>query len=228
MKTMNRLLATSLLCAVIATVPAVSFSAGQNGKGQQGGGLANISALPLQELSSGEKAGLLQMREEEKLARDVYLALYEKWQLPIFTNIARSEQQHMDAVAALLKRYAIPDPISGEQTPLGIFADKHLQQLYDDLVENGSRSLLAALDVGATIEDLDIKDLHELLEQTDNQDITLVYQNLAKGSRNHLRSFTGQLAQQNASYTAKYLSQEQVDQIISSPQERGPASAGGN
>jgi hypothetical protein len=209
---------------LLVALPAMGFAAA-NGYGQQGRGLVDISGLPLEEISAGERAGLLLMREEEKLARDVYLALHERWNLPIFANIAKSEQQHMDAVATLLKRYGIPDPVSGEQTQHGVYADPQLQQLYDDLVARGGQSLTAALDVGATIEDLDIKDLYELLEQTDNRDIELVYQNLAKGSRNHLRSFTGQLSRQGASYEAKYLSQAQIDQIISGQQERGPAQA---
>lgn len=42
-------------------------------------------------LNAAEIEGLLFMREEEKLAHDVYLALYAKWGLPIFQNIAQSE-----------------------------------------------------------------------------------------------------------------------------------------
>lgn len=49
------------------------------------------------------------MREEEKLARDVYLTFGEKWGLTLFTNIAKSEQTHTDAVKTLLDRYEIKD-----------------------------------------------------------------------------------------------------------------------
>ena len=38
--------------------------------------------------AAAEVEALQYMREEEKLARDVYLALYEEWQLPIFQTIA--------------------------------------------------------------------------------------------------------------------------------------------
>lgn len=96
-----------------------------------------------------------------------------------------------------------------------------LQGLYNSLVERGNQSLVEALQVGATIEDLDIKDLDDLLEQTSNTDIKSVYQNLVKGSRNHLRSFTYELSLNGATYEAQFLSAAQVNAIITSPRERG-------
>ena len=47
------------------------------------------------------------MREEEKLARDVYVALGDRWGLRVFENIARAEQRHMDAVVAQLDREGV-------------------------------------------------------------------------------------------------------------------------
>jgi hypothetical protein len=104
---------------------------------------------------------------------------------------------------------------------IGVFHDKVLQNLYDDLVSQGRASLVEAFKVGLTIEDLDIYDLKEALANTDNQDITKVYQNLKRGSRNHLRAFTRQLNQNGGSYTAQFLSQSEIDEIASSPQEKG-------
>src|SRR6056297_3607457 len=43
-------------------------------------------------LSSAEEAGILLMREEEKLARDVYLTLYEKWNIPVFATLLPAKQ----------------------------------------------------------------------------------------------------------------------------------------
>ncbi|GEM_PF-221940 len=171
-------------------------------------------------LSDAEIAGLKLMREEEKLARDVYLALYDKWDLPIFSNIAKSEQTHTDAVKTLLDIHGIGDPVSTDDR--GIFTDQELQTLYDDLVNQGDASLLEALIVGATIEDLDIKDLNELIAQTENPDILIVYNNLRKGSRNHIRSFVGQIENNDGAYTAQFIEQSELDGILGSPQERGP------
>ncbi len=97
----------------------------------------------------------------------------------------------MDAVKVLLDKYMIANPVM--QDSRGEFANQKIQELYTSLVDQGGQSLISALAVGATIEDLDIKDLDELLAQTSNTDIKIVYQNLAKGSRNHMRAFMGQL-----------------------------------
>jgi hypothetical protein len=199
---------------------------GRGGGGGQQGGMSTILALPMQELSAEEEIGITKMREEEKLARDVYTTLYNQWQLPVFANISQSEQRHMDMVKLLLNKYDRPDPVTDDST--GVFTDPEMQTLYNTLVNQGKQSAVESLKVGATIEDLDIKDLYDLLEQTDNTDIQTVYQNLAKGSRNHLRAFAGQLARQGITYEAQYLTQQQVDEIISSPRERGFVDADGN
>lgn len=46
---------------------------------------------------------LLYMREEEKLARDVYITLYEKWGIPVFNNISNRESDHNDLIQAYEK-----------------------------------------------------------------------------------------------------------------------------
>ena len=45
---------------------------------------------------------LKHMREEEKLARDVYKHFYLKYELPIFDNISNAEQRHMDCILKIL------------------------------------------------------------------------------------------------------------------------------
>ncbi len=178
-----------------------------------------IGNLSPQTLHDDEKNGLITMREEEKLAHDVYLTLFDKWKLNIFRNIAASESTHTEAVRYLLERYKIEDPVKNQN--VGVFTNSEFAKLYTELVKKGELSLKDALVVGATIEDLDIKDLQNLVSKTDNQDIQTIYNNLMRGSRNHLRSFSKQLTRNGANYTAQYLSQNEVDQIISSNQEIG-------
>ena len=129
-----------------------------NGNGQQNGLSTIISNMPVQDLSSLEEIGLTKMREEEKLARDVYQALHDKGGHRVFINIAQSKQQHMNAIHALLEKYSMEDPAA--ETPAGVFHDPELQPLYDSLVKQGEQSLVEAFQVGGTIEDLDIKDLY--------------------------------------------------------------------
>jgi hypothetical protein len=178
-----------------------------------------ISQVPAGELSDSEAAGLLFMREEEKLARDVYLQLYEKWEMAVFNNIVTSEQTHTEAVKTLIDRYGLEDPATGQG--VGEFTNQDLQALYNQLVEQGSQSLVDALQVGAAIEEIDILDLQERIAQTDKVDIQLVYENLMKGSRNHLRAFISVIERQGETYQPQYLSQGVFDEIVSTPTERG-------
>ena len=179
-----------------------------------------VSQLPKGELTTAESDALLFMREEEKLAHDVYVTLAAQWQLPIFQNIANSETTHTAAIKVLLDRYGLTDPVGSNG--VGIFTNGTLQTLYDQLVADGSQSLAAALRVGATIEDLDIVDLQQRLAQTDNADLELVFNHLTSGSHNHLRAFVRMLEQQTGeSYQPQYLDQATYDDIIDSDPERG-------
>lgn len=178
-----------------------------------------LDALPPSDLSATEASALVFMREEEKLARDVYQLLYTQWGQKVFSNIAASEQQHMDAVALLLTRYNLPDPAAA--TAPGVFQDPHVQELFNALMAQGQTSLIAALTVGATIEDLDIQDLQTRIAATDNADIALVFNELMKGSRNHMRAFISQLTKQGVTYTPQYITQAEFDAIINSSTETG-------
>ncbi len=171
------------------------------------------------ELTAEERAGLLLMREEEKLARDVYTALYAAWNIPVFSTIAASEQTHMAAVGQLIERYGLTDPASADIS--GVFTNPDLQKLYNDLVAAGLVSKSEAFRVGALIEDLDIADLERLLTQTAKSDIALVYKNLQKGSRNHLRAFVKQLDRVGGTYEPVYISESEYINIINSAQDRG-------
>ncbi|MCB8990071.1 MAG: DUF2202 domain-containing protein [Ardenticatenaceae bacterium] len=165
-------------------------------------------------LTEDEIDSLTFMREEEKLAHDVYVTLYDMWGSQVFINIAASEQTHTDTILGLLELYNLPDPAVGND--IGVFTNTTLQNLYDQLISQGSQSLLEALRVGAAIEEIDIIDLENRLATTTNYDITTAYQNLLSGSENHLRSFVSTIERQVGEvYTPQYLSQEAYDAILS-------------
>jgi hypothetical protein len=162
-------------------------------------------------LTEEEAAGILFMREEEKLAHDVYVNMYNMWGLKTFLFISKSETMHTNKVLGLIEYYGLEDPaLPGN----GEFSNEELQNLYNDLMAQGSDSLIAALKVGATIEEVDILDLWERLEQTDKLPITRVYSHLEKGSEHHLRAFVYQLKLRGVEYEPQYLTQEQYDAII--------------
>ena len=157
------------------------------------------------------------MREEEKLARDVYTTLWSKRENQIFTNIIKSEQIHMIAVKLALEHYSIADPVKDDS--VGKFTSSAMQKLYDDLISQWNKSLLDALIVWATIEDLDINDLNSFTKQTSNTYIINTYNNLAKWSRNHIRAYVKSIISNGGTYKPQYISQSQYDEIIASSQE---------
>lgn len=140
------------------------------------------------DLSQEEIDGLIHMRLEEKLARDVYTTLGNTWNYKVFLNIKTAEQAHMEAIKRLLVKYGIEDPITNDE--VGVFSDPQFQALYDQYVLQGSVSAYEAFLVGKTIEELDITDLqNQLTNVVDNPDIIRVYQNLKTASESHLAAF---------------------------------------
>jgi hypothetical protein len=146
--------------------------------------LANAAVRP----TTAQKLQLQYLIEEEKLARDVYLYLAENVTTLKFANIAKSEQTHMDQIAVILKTYNYFNPTL-TRAP-GVFRDKSLQALYNDLIEQGSADVIAAMQVGRDIENLDIKDIQLMLKSTMPADMKLALNNLLRGSINHLAAFS--------------------------------------
>ena len=189
-----------------------------DGYGNGNGDGTGVITIPASDLNADETASLLYMREEEKLARDVYNTLFTVWGQPTFQNIAASEQAHMDEIKLLLDRYGLTDPALAP----GQFSDANLQALYDQLVAQGSVSLADALKVGAAIEEIDILDLQARLALTDNADIQMVFNNLMNGSYSHLNSFTSVLTQQTGEiYIPKYLTAEAYQAIVTGTSGNG-------
>jgi hypothetical protein len=195
-------------------VPSVSAQGRYQGKGD----CLNVICTAGAVVTEQEEEHVVYMREEEKLARDVYLAMYDLWGLRIFANISESEQRHMDALGRLIECYDLEDPIT-DNTP-GQFTNPVFTQLYEDLVHQGSGSALDGLMVGALIEELDIVDLRAALSETENPDLQTVFENLMRGSRNHLRSFFKLITKAGGTYEPQYLSPAEFDEIVSSPMER--------
>ena len=172
----------------------------------------SVPAAVLAQLDTTQTNYLLLMREEEKLARDTYTTLYDSWSLNIFNNISKSEQKHMDAILTQLNRLGIEDPVKDNTT--GVFTNETLAAYFTALVEKGQASLLDALHVGAYIEELDIADLWDAIDETDDATVVATYENLLAGSRNHLRSFVSQIESRGVTYQAQYLDQQEVDAIV--------------
>jgi len=172
------------------------------------------------DFSAEEIAGLLFMREEEKLAHDVYMALYASSGAQVFNNIVPSEAQHTEAIRQLILAHGLVDPAA--TTPVGKFVNADLQKLYDDLVAMGQPHLIDALKVGCLIEEKDIWDIEEKKKRVfDETDIVNVYEGLLCGSRNHLRAFNSALVAAGGVYDKPvYLTLAEWTAIADSGKER--------
>lgn len=194
------------------------------------------------ELDVAESTHLIFMREEEKLARDVYLTLAQEYpNQVVLQNIGEgSEQTHTDVIRDKLEDYGIPDPNPTTDllpTSIGLFTGaefgRYFAEKYEQLVERGMRSELDALYVGALIEEIDMHDIVRCpnvivemdngieedgcgLVYTDENALQNTYRSLVDGSENHLRTFVGQIEAVigEGNYEAQYISQEEVDSIL--------------
>ncbi len=165
------------------------------------------------ELTEEETRGILFMREEEKLARDVYTHLYGIHPLRPFLNISRSEQAHMDAILYLIDTFHLEDPVG--TNPAGVFRNEELQHLYHELIAKGEESREEALRVGAFIEEVDIIDLQTELENVAmDENVIRVYTNLCRASENHLRAFVRVLTLYDMDYTPVRLDQDEFERIM--------------
>jgi hypothetical protein len=231
MKTFQKSNWIPLIIALIITLPIIGFYVIQNFTSQENSGYdvsengntpdykVNPNTTISGELSAKEIEDLRFIREEEKLAKDIYSSLYETTNIQIFANITKSEQIHTNAIKQLLTQYGISDPVSTDER--GVFENTNLQKLYIDLLAQGKKSDMDALKVGALIEDLDITDLEKAKSHTTNENILLVYNNLQRGSRNHLRSFYSLIQSRGGTYTPTYMSIDDFESTIKDTPESG-------
>lgn len=193
-------------------------------------------------LDIGEETHLIFMREEEKLARDVYLTLSEMYpSAAIFATIGEdSEQTHTDTVRDMLAKYGIPDPnpdANNLPASIGVFTGADYGWYFTDkfnaLVGRGSQNLLEALYVGAFIEELDMLDIvgcPKIIVETDNgidagecgltytdeAALQIMYTHLLEGSKDHLRAYVKNIEEiiGAGNYVAQVLTQAEVDAIL--------------
>lgn len=217
-------LALSLVGCAAEDAGAPEGSTPENGTSQSGGTETSVpTPTPTPAPGGATVAASLSedlqfLREEEKLARDVYLTLYDQWQLMPHKNIASSEQTHTDRVKAMLTSLTVADPVADDT--VGAFVNAELGKLYTDLVATGKQSEVASLEVGATIEDLDIRDIEQMKGRTTDANVLAMYESLQCGSRNHLRAYTSQLTTRGVTYTPKYITAADYSAIVNGSSEK--------
>jgi len=210
----------TLLCATLISSTIASsavMAAGASGQSRQDTTDSSTTDSVLDvssELTATETDDLRYMREEEKLARDVYMTLDEYWgsQTLVFAQIALSEDTHTSTVDYLLDKFGVEDPVVSDT--IGEFTNEELQALYDKLIAEGANSFINALYVGALIEEKDMRDILAAINRTDERPIILAYSNLLDGSKSHLRAFVKVIEEQGLTYEAQLLEPEEVELIL--------------
>lgn len=225
---MKTLITMLLTVALVASMPLMA-------RPGPGWGAPNDGQQVTQHLPLSEEQHLTFMREEEKLARDVYITFSQMYpRSRVFGRIDNSEQQHTDAIKRLLDKYGVVDPSTNDN--VGIFTGyeygEYFTNLFKLLIEVDNQ--LEALYVSAYIEEFDIIDLlycnqeiiyanDELtdryscgLEVTETTDVQRTLNSLLMGARSHLRAYVRDIEREIGvgNYAAQLLTQEEVDEIL--------------
>jgi hypothetical protein len=185
-------IALSLAASAVSASPVAAAAPWAPGAGGASCAACASTATPTAPLTAAQAADLQAMAEEEKVARDLYLAFAARYPSRTWDAIAAAEATHLAAVRTLLSRYGIADPTAGKAA--GAFASSWARSLYDRLLAQGSASEAAAFGVGKAIEIDDIARLDGAIARATQPDVRQVYANLRKGSTRHLRAFERQLA----------------------------------
>ena len=178
----------------------------------KGAGFNLDDYLPSPSLTQPLKDSLAYMGNEERLAHDVYLNLYDYQQsngieIKQLYNIAtNSESKHIAIVQSLVQRYALnatdltdvnetvvnDNNMSATTMPRGVYDIQKIQDLYDSLYALGQNSQEDALKVGCMVEVTDIDDLDKYITQAQDSnatDIEAAFNTLRDGSYNHYWAF---------------------------------------
>ena len=178
---------------------------GSNGTG------VDISTLPSSTLTQELKDALAYMGNEERLAYDIYMNLYNYHsangdRVSQLQNIAsRSEQSHVGIVQSLVQKYDLTaadldnvqngiadNTVSFSDMPSGQYDIPAIQSLYDALYAKGTDSVQDALEVGCMVEVTDINDLDHYLSlaaASNAEDVQAAFEVLRDGSYKHYWAF---------------------------------------
>ena len=174
----------------------------------------NLDDYPVSaNLSQELKDALAHMGNEERLAHDLYMNLYNYYkdnmglEIKQFYNIAtNSETKHVSTVQSLVKRYDLnvsdftnvdaniveSNNMSADNMPSGVYDIPAIQELYDTLYSMGVESQEDALKVGCMVEVTDINDLDEYIElaqESNASDIVAAFESLRDASYRHYWAF---------------------------------------
>jgi hypothetical protein len=148
----------------------------------QDGTCVNLPASGV--LTAAQRAELVSLAENEKLAHDLYAQFAKVYGLRVFSNLAAAEASHLHALRMLMTRYGITDPTAGQAA--GTFSTASVQASYDRLLATGRGGEHAALTVAQGLEQQAISRYGDALSGLTAPDATKVLQNLKTAEARHL------------------------------------------
>ncbi len=164
-----------------------------------------------------EQQNLVFMREEEKLAWDLYREMHQIWGLSVFKSVSGEEKEHMKKMLGLLQMYNIPDPVQGDVP--GRYVNVYISDIYQSLSQQGRRSVQDALKVCALQEEINILDLIRVSQSATQPKVLEVYAELQRNSISHLRSFAHSLEILGIRYQGVKIPQNTIDSIVQGPMD---------
>ena len=141
--------------------------------------------------------------------------LFEKYDNIVFKNIAQNEKDHMMQMKELINTFNLNDPVSGTEDQRGVFENKKMKALYDEMIMAGNYGVVDAMRAAARFEETDIQDLRNNIAITSDPTILAVYQILEASSQDHLRALVKYIKEEGISYKPSVLSKEEYDKIMS-------------
>ena len=202
----------------LGIVASLTFVGCENGTSETRGNAANSSninfdanAYPESTLTQGVKDALAYMGNEERLAYDVYMNLYDYHiangiEIKQLLNISQNaEAKHIDIVQQLVRKYQLAEDelsdvsepvadntVAQSDMPRGVYDIAKIQELYDDLYAKGIDSKQDALEVGCMVEVVDVTDLDayiQLAQTSEATDVVDAFNILREGSYHHYWAF---------------------------------------
>jgi len=163
-------------------------------------------------LDSAEAATLRYQREFAKYSWDIYRASAEVVGDPVFVRLAEEEQGHMGVLLQLLNYYGVEDPVVSYD--YWAYSQGFLTEDLEQRTYVGWMLPPAQLRSAAYLEEMSIRDLRLAIDGTDESLLIDSYAALLADSYVHLVALASFLQGDPAQYSAKLLSQDDVDRII--------------
>lgn len=158
-----------------------------------------------------DKALLLKLYSEEKMAYDLYGEFYERWQLNVFSDVQQREARHVWCVEVIMNKYSAA--VSAGKKKI-LYHDKETEDLYNELSVKGCISDLSALEAAAYLKEKFISDLRTRALNINDGYLLKVIFLLEKAAKSHFQAFVKSIRLSGSDYTPAFLTDGEYSNIM--------------